>query len=306
MQPKTTLQNAMPQQPEGRAPGIYFGLSNEEYHADPAISSSGIKKLLKSPLEYWHESPLNPSREKQAATPSMKFGTAYHTLVLEPEKFDYEVIPNTKTTSKEGCLAEAEYAQLNAMKAQLQSIDKHRFLFMNGYAEVSIFWRDETTGLMCKCRYDYWKPGYITDLKTIDDIHSGIRYDVPKFGYDVSGAMYMEGARALKRMLRSPYKVTIDGDTPNDARLGEFLNNFVMQKEEYFVFLFQAKKAPYITRGLPIAPDTASVGKEKFERGLSIYRECIELYGPDVPWPTGYDDFEDMTLDQLSSSINYV
>ena len=26
--------------------GIYFGMSDEEYHADPALGSTGLKKLI--------------------------------------------------------------------------------------------------------------------------------------------------------------------------------------------------------------------------------------------------------------------
>ena len=74
-----------------RPPGIYLGLSNEEYHADGAISSTGIKDLLKSPYRYWYFSDMNPdpNKEERINTSSTKLGTAFHTLILEPENFDY-------------------------------------------------------------------------------------------------------------------------------------------------------------------------------------------------------------------------
>lgn len=68
------------------ADGIYFGMSEEVYHADPALSASGIRNLLISPLDYWINSPLNPEYEDRK-TDSMVAGTAFHRRLLEPERF---------------------------------------------------------------------------------------------------------------------------------------------------------------------------------------------------------------------------
>lgn len=73
-------------QRELHAPGIYFGLPEEIYHADPALSSSGIRNLLVSPLDYWIASPLNPEY-LDAKTEAMIQGTAFHRRLLEPERF---------------------------------------------------------------------------------------------------------------------------------------------------------------------------------------------------------------------------
>ena len=35
------------------APGIYFGLPEEEYHADRSLSASGIKDIHVTPLTFW-------------------------------------------------------------------------------------------------------------------------------------------------------------------------------------------------------------------------------------------------------------
>lgn len=67
-------------------PGIYFDMSEEEYHAAPALSASGIKNLLVSPLTYWINSPFNPDYEDEK-TAAMALGTAFHRRLLEPERF---------------------------------------------------------------------------------------------------------------------------------------------------------------------------------------------------------------------------
>jgi len=75
-------------------PGIYFGMSDEEYHADPAFSNSGANNILVSPLDYWVNSRLNPDY-KDEKTPAMIAGTAFHRRLLEPARYEklYGVLP---------------------------------------------------------------------------------------------------------------------------------------------------------------------------------------------------------------------
>ena len=63
--------------------GIYFGLSEDGYHADPALSSSGIKTILASPEDYWWQSAMNPDRPTDDDTEAKYWGRAYHKRILE-------------------------------------------------------------------------------------------------------------------------------------------------------------------------------------------------------------------------------
>ena len=67
-------------------PGIYFGMDETEYHADPSFSASGAKKILISPLDYWVNSSLNPNYVDEK-TKAMAAGTARHRRLVEPERF---------------------------------------------------------------------------------------------------------------------------------------------------------------------------------------------------------------------------
>ena len=67
-------------------PGIYFGLEAELYHADPALGSTDVKRLLVSAPDYWWHSRLNPARPTETEpTPAQAFGRAVHLMVLEGE-----------------------------------------------------------------------------------------------------------------------------------------------------------------------------------------------------------------------------
>ena len=68
-------------------PGIYFDLSNADYHAAPGLSHSGMKHLAVSPLRFWHEI-INPDKEPEEEKTHLALGTALHCAVLEPDKFD--------------------------------------------------------------------------------------------------------------------------------------------------------------------------------------------------------------------------
>lgn len=62
--------------------GIYFGIPDEDYHAIPALSASGIKNLLISPMEFWANSWMNPDKEESDSS-AMVAGKAYHKRILE-------------------------------------------------------------------------------------------------------------------------------------------------------------------------------------------------------------------------------
>lgn len=76
--------------PELPEPGLYFGMSDDDYHALPALSNHGIKKLAASPMIFWANTPwLSPKKAKQAAEKVVDekqhhvFGKAYHCRIME-------------------------------------------------------------------------------------------------------------------------------------------------------------------------------------------------------------------------------
>jgi hypothetical protein len=76
------VQSIQPDGTRGFADGVYFGLGNEAYHADPALGSSNIRDLLVGGPTFWWKSSLNPARPDKR-TRALDFGTAVHAMVLE-------------------------------------------------------------------------------------------------------------------------------------------------------------------------------------------------------------------------------
>lgn len=61
-------------------------MSNKDYHDYPAIGSSGLKALDRSPAHYW-AAYRDENREKLKDTLFMRRGTAWHAAMFEPHKF---------------------------------------------------------------------------------------------------------------------------------------------------------------------------------------------------------------------------
>lgn len=76
-------------------PGIY-DMSIGHYHTQccdgPSISSSGIRKLLRSPAEFWRTSELNPDRVEEEDKDAFVLGRAAHHLILGEADFDQHFI----------------------------------------------------------------------------------------------------------------------------------------------------------------------------------------------------------------------
>lgn len=196
-------------------PGIYDDLPMGEYHASSALSSSGIKKLLRSPAHY-----LVERTQSRAPTESMRIGTAVHTLVLEPDRAgEIVIMPEFNRRTKDG---KAEAEAWLARNADRQAFDEVAFerihraaeavrahpaagmLLSEGKAETSLFWRDAREQVECRARFDWYRPdGIISDVKTCQDASpEGFQRAIGAFAYHVSAAHYWLGHEHL--LDRSP------------------------------------------------------------------------------------------------------
>lgn len=99
--------------------GLHADMSNGDYHGNIHIGSTGFKLLARSPLHFWHASPLNPNREKREPSRIMTMGTAWHTGIWEPQLFadSYAAKPDISPTSTVNALLGEALADFDAFKA---------------------------------------------------------------------------------------------------------------------------------------------------------------------------------------------
>ena len=174
-------------------------LSNEEYHASKAISSSDVKTVLKSSIYHWR----NKSFKE---TPAMALGTAVHDMALEgghntvrgPETRRGSAWKDLEAQCRaEGkvLLPEKEYDTAeNIVEAIMRDGPSQKVLTDDGTEfEKSIFATCPTTGLELRCRPDimHRNKGVLGDIKTtVDASPEGFMRQIYNFRYDVQAAFY--------------------------------------------------------------------------------------------------------------------
>jgi len=266
-----------------REPGVYDGISLDEYHSDTTtLSSSGARKLLapSCPALFKYEQDNPPDNKDH-----LEFGSAAHTLVLG-EGTEPTYLPYASWTGK---AAQAERRELRAageipmlekQQADLEGIAaavrRHPIasaLFQPGFgkAEQSLYWTDGDTGVPCRARPD-WLPApsggrfIVPDLKTTlsADLES-LSKSIAKFGYHQQAAWYLKGVRATG-----------------------------LAERPLFVFVFVEKTAPYLITVVQLDNDALDIGRRLNNTALSIYRECVES----GRWPAYAEDVEIVSLPQ--------
>jgi hypothetical protein len=186
--------------------GWHQGMSNAEYHADPSLSSTSVKKLDKSVGHFLHHEQADEETSK-----ALDVGTAAHALILEGVdgyREQVEVIDIKTRRSKTFKDFETDKVKLTVYEDSdvhqwrdavmsyhpavhlLEQCDRRE---MSGFFEMT----DEYDG---RVRLDAITAdgSTIVDLKTTRDASpDSFAKDLFNFGYHQSAAWYLDGARRL-------------------------------------------------------------------------------------------------------------
>ncbi|MCQ1706749.1 exodeoxyribonuclease VIII [Escherichia coli] len=195
-------------------PGIYYGISNENYHAGSGVSKSQLDDIADTPALYlWRKNaPVDTTKTK-----TLDLGTAFHCRVLEPEEFSNRFIVAPEFNRRTNAGKEEEKAflmecastgktvitaeegrKIELMYQSVMALPLGQWLVESaGHAESSIYWEDPETGILCRCRPDKIIPEFhwIMDVKTTADIQrfKTAYYD---YRYHVQDAFYSDGYEA--------------------------------------------------------------------------------------------------------------
>lgn len=258
------------------APGIYRGIPSEEYFSWDAVSNSRLSLMRRSPKHY--------QCGYGEPTEAMKLGSLVHCGVLEPLAIakryvfmpDYAKHPDNVTRSgsrsfkattwsdqmelafrnlhhDKEIISEPDYERMVGMVSALCENEVARDLFRGGEAEVSFVWVDSKTGLLCKCRVDWLRPGKFVDYKTSQN---AVKFDkaIAEYGYHRQMAFYRRGL-AANGIDAEPWLVCQD------------------------------KSAPFGCRAAPLSQDALEIGAQETDELLQRVLECQQS----GVWP-GYDN----------------
>lgn len=273
-------------QPQGLAEGIYFGLDDEKYHNDPALSHSGMTKLLVSWPDFWVNSSLNPERKKKQPTEAMEFGKRSGMLLTQPKVFhqSYNTHGRSSPTAKGNWLSSIEWQKLTESVDAIIDVDIGAQHFRDGYAEVAVVWRDPTTGIMLRIKVDFLRTFGIIDVKRIKAMDDWtIGNAVRDQGLDIQNYLYLEGMKAARRML-------VDMGHEGRAEFAQaqkvdpiWLEEFTHDKDLMFRFLFQRSTPPYIWDFVELEEDAIVEGANSTFSALKRYQDGMQAYGVKKP-----------------------
>jgi exodeoxyribonuclease VIII len=251
---------------------IITDIPNAEYHATPAISSTGLKLMQRSPAHYYARY-LDPQREPDEPTPAMKMGTAWHTAIFEPhllEKTCVQIPEGLDRRTKEGKQLYADmtaggrepfsfddYNRITAMAAAARQHPAVRVIFdlPGGAAEQSIFCADEETGAPCKIRPDYavapcamFPHGLLVDGKSTEN---------------ASAEEFPRQAWNLGMFLQAAFYVDIYQRAMGTA------------KPPVFAWVAQEKAAPYATAVYSASDDLLEFGRRQYRPLVAKWAACM-------------------------------
>lgn len=265
-------------------PCLLPDMDEDWYHADPVTGGSlyvsGAKLLLQAPAKYDYA-----RRNGSKHTKSMDTGTRVHALVLGKGGEHLALLPYEEYRTDEAKAARdkaiaagkiptkpRELAEAQAIADAVLSHPTTGGLFTEGDAEVSMFWRDEETGVMLRGRADYMT--YFGGLPTIVDFKTtadaspgddGFGKSAYKFSYWMQDPWYREGWA---------------------SHLG------CDWQDIDFVFAVVEPEPPYLVATYRIKPEHADLGREQNRIARERFRDCQKA----DRWPGYSEEIEDLEL----------
>jgi hypothetical protein len=275
----------MPNDKQELAPGIYAGLSMENYLAAQALSASVLKAInAECPRKAWAQSWLNPefAPDYNQATDR---GTIAHALLLEGDDSILAIIdPNDHPAEKTGSIpdgwtnksirAARDAARVEGKipvlksdgEAIVQMVDAAREFILSlehdepaifdafgptGASEETIIWMDGHTP--CKLRADRrsidWSVvvDYKTTARSVEPGSWG-RTQLVGMDYYISAAWYRRGIKAATGVKRCDY-----------------------------LFLAQEDEPPYLCSLIGVNPELIEIGDKMVENALALWQHCVAV-----------------------------
>lgn len=172
--------------------------------------------------------------------------------------------------------------EMESISGMALSIRAHKgiaSLLSRGVAEMSGFWVDPETGIMCKFRPDWIVHdekgqiiGIVDAKKARDASKEGFRRAVTNFGYDLQAAFYVDGMKALTG------------------------------REVPFYFAAAEPDAPFASCGYRASEAMIEKGRAKYRAALQILKWCVENQSWPAYQPFGeIEDIEPPRWDAFST-----
>lgn len=255
---------------------------NDHYHSQTQyISSSAIKTIAK-------KSVLHYLREEPYTGPALAIGSAFHTLVLEPELFEKEYLIVSKkidrrtkagkeemveieekaAENKQSIVMADDYNMIQSMAKSVSDNTEYQKALDNCVKEVSIYIEDfripdldvdlkvrVRPDAYCKdqiCIGEWVMNNVVIDLKSCQDASPrGFKYAVYQFGWHIQAAFYLDLMTHVSKSLG----------------LDEPFNNFL--------FLAVEKSVPFTSQMYRLSDDMIEEGRKQYQKAIRMWHHYV-------------------------------
>lgn len=272
--------------------GIRSRVPWDEYTALPALSISRLKEIGRSPQHYAYR--LDHPKD----TPALRLGTAAHTAVLEPERFERQFAVWSRRSEKTGnlCPRNGQYwdafERENAGKTIItadefelaaaiqRAVRSHpvasRYL-ESGDPEVTLTWFRED-GRPCRARIDWLTTvdaqPVLVGLKTSRDCrHMPFGTQAAKLGYHMQWSWYRDGFEIVKRVEPKVVEIVVESDAPHAVAVYSIPNDILLQGRDDYERLLEQLAACESTGAFPGPHDA----EEPLTLPTWIYQQTDDL-----------------------------
>lgn len=264
--------------------GLVYDLDIDDYHQGVGLSKSGLDLIARSPARFYAMR-LNPNRPPERDRAGQLEGSLAHCAILEPEHFSarYCVLPadaprrptevqwKAKNPSDDSraamdwwrefsdrigarvVISADQYEVAMRQAESVRTLPDVAEALGTGRAEVSAFWNDTETGVLCKCRPDWVYPvadtgAILLDVKTYSDASPDeFRRQVARKAYHKQAAFYTDGyAQAARTDVLA------------------------------FVFLAVETEYPYAASAVMLDEQSIDQGRYEYRTNVDTYARCIE------------------------------
>lgn len=223
--------------PETFTPHWRLDLTDDQYHGDTsAVSSGSFRKVLKSPWAFYCAHILRQGSEE---TDAMRFGSAFHLALLEPDQFQKRFIvePEFKGTGMRAAKTEWEEAQpkdamilkrdrYDDLLGMIESVSHHKeasYLLKGSQMEQCGYFRDPDTGVLCRFKSDFFHPGLMAlgDVKTTTScLSDAFSRRIFEHRYDIQMYFYSLGIKLIHgREVDYPMFLAVESKPPYEVAL---------------------------------------------------------------------------------------
>ena len=266
------------------APGAYADVPIDTYHSGRlcvgrSVSTTSLKRALRSPAHFWARSAWNPNREPEERSDALDEGAAAHCQALEPEKFaagfvvssyddfrgkEARLWRESMRASGKTVLTEDQHVRIGRMADRLRRHRDALSLFRDGLAELTFAAQDEQTGLWMLTRPDFLPASagrgpvdYKTTRNAEPEAWSRQAFDL---GYHVQAALALDVIKAVTGEERSTFWMVV-----------------------------QEKDTPFAVSVVRWEPEQISVGQMMVRNALNRLADCLQRHDAGAPedeaWP---------------------